>query len=164
MNLTKYFEDIGYKPEQITIVATYLAQKTLIENKLNNMQSMGKTRILVSTVDGYQGEENDIVILSLVRSNQHNNIGFLKTNNRVCVALSRARHGFFMIGNMNCLKASSDTWYSINNTLLEMNSIGPEIPFGKRITGAEILFRCPHNNSPDPCQEELITECSHKVS
>lgn len=55
------------------------------------MLSARQDRVLVSTVDGYQGEENDIVILSLVRSNDDNNIGFLKTDNRVCVALSRAR-------------------------------------------------------------------------
>jgi len=49
----------------------------------------GKVR--VSTVDGYQGEENEIVLLSLVRSNRDGDIGFLKTNNRLCVALSRAK-------------------------------------------------------------------------
>jgi superfamily I DNA and/or RNA helicase len=48
--------------------------------------------VKVSTVDGYQGEENDIIILSFVRSNADNRIGFLKTNNRACVALSRARY------------------------------------------------------------------------
>ena len=60
--------------------------------------------MLVTTVDNYQGEENDIVILSLVRSNHHDNIGFLKASNRVCVALSRARHGMFIFGNASCLR------------------------------------------------------------
>ena len=47
--------------------------------------------IKVFTVDNYQGEENDIIILSLVRSNKAFNVGFLKISNRVNVALSRAR-------------------------------------------------------------------------
>ena len=47
----------------------------------------------MTVVDNYQGEEADIILLSLVRSNQDDVIGFVKTENRVCVALSRARHG-----------------------------------------------------------------------
>lgn len=51
------------------------------------------SRVRVVTVDDYQGEENDIVILSLVRSNTDGNIGFVSVENRICVALSRARQG-----------------------------------------------------------------------
>lgn len=50
--------------------------------------------IEISTVDGYQGKQNDLILLSLVRNNKHNNVGFLKMVNRVCVALSRARQVF----------------------------------------------------------------------
>lgn len=49
--------------------------------------------IRVTTVDNFQGEENEIIILSLVRSNNGGGIGFLKLENRACVALSRARDG-----------------------------------------------------------------------
>ena len=55
--------------------------------------------VQVTAVDNYQGEENDIIILSLVRSNQEGSVGFLGTDNRVCVALSRARNGLYAIGN-----------------------------------------------------------------
>ena len=51
------------------------------------------------TVDSYQGEENDIVILSLVRSNTRMGIGFLENRNRAVVALSRARRGLYLFGN-----------------------------------------------------------------
>lgn len=47
----------------------------------------------ITVVDNFQGEESDIILLSLVRSNAEDVVGFLKTENRVCVALSRARHG-----------------------------------------------------------------------
>ena len=55
--------------------------------------------VRVTTVDNYQGEENDVIILSLVRSNQEGSVGFLGTDNRVCVALSRARNGLYAFGN-----------------------------------------------------------------
>jgi len=69
----------------------------------------------VTVVDNYQGEENDIVILSLVRSNNEERIGFLKTENRICVALSRAKIGFFLLGNFTQLARCSPIWSKIYN-------------------------------------------------
>lgn len=74
--------------------------------------------------DNYQGEENDIIILSLVRSNIEKKIGFLKIHNRICVALSRARCGLFVIGNMNLLAEVEDMWKKIVKSLMETNFIG----------------------------------------
>ena len=56
------------------------------------------TDVNITVVDNFQGEENDIILLSLVRSNNEANIGFLKVENRVCVALSRAKIGLYIIG------------------------------------------------------------------
>jgi hypothetical protein len=56
--------------------------------------------IRLATVDNFQGEEAKVVIISLVRSNQKNNPGFLKTPNRINVLLSRAQHGMYIFGNM----------------------------------------------------------------
>ncbi|KAB8302222.1 hypothetical protein EYC80_005667 [Monilinia laxa] len=53
----------------------------------------------IATVDNFQGEEAKVVIVSLVRSTQEKNVGFLKTTNRNNVLLSRAQHGFYLIGN-----------------------------------------------------------------
>jgi hypothetical protein len=53
----------------------------------------------VHTIDGYQGEENDIILLSLVRSNLRSDIGFMDNRNRLVVALSRARRGLYIFGN-----------------------------------------------------------------
>lgn len=49
--------------------------------------------VKITVVDNYQGEESKIILLSLVRNNKDNKIGFLGTENRICVALSRAREG-----------------------------------------------------------------------
>ena len=69
-------------------------------------------KIIRRTVDKYQGEENKIVLLSLVRSNgtqgeirqPGNPLGFLNKDNRMCVALSRAKHGLYAIGNFDMLR------------------------------------------------------------
>lgn len=80
--------------------------------------------IRVTSVDGYQGEENEIILLSLVRSNDNKGIGFLKTNNRVCVALSRARLGFYIAGNLNLLAKASNLWKSVKDYLCSINALG----------------------------------------
>jgi superfamily I DNA and/or RNA helicase len=68
----------------------YSGQRNLIQDRLRRIGEQDAERIRVSTVDGFQGEENEIIILSLVRSNA-SSIGFLRTSNRVCVGLSRAK-------------------------------------------------------------------------
>lgn len=89
----------GYEPSQITILTTYSGQ-LLHFRKIRKSHSILQP-VRISVVDNFQGEENDIIILSLVRSNEDENIGFLRVENRICVALSRAKQGFYLIGNMN---------------------------------------------------------------
>ena len=60
-----------------------------------------------------------------MRSNDEAQIGFLKTENRVCVALSRAKKGFYLIGNMGNLAASSKLWREVNKVLTSNGQIGP---------------------------------------
>jgi len=58
-------------------------------------------------IDFCAGEENDIIILSLVRSNEEDNCGFVAEENRICVSMSRARLGLYVIGNMDMLARKS---------------------------------------------------------
>lgn len=53
----------------------------------------------IKTIDGYQGGEKDYIIISTVRSNSENNPGFCIEQNRVNVALSRAKKGLIIFGN-----------------------------------------------------------------
>ncbi|KAI5646618.1 AAA domain-containing protein [Phthorimaea operculella] len=89
--LAKYLRQMRYSPEEITILATYTGQASLIRELSKKQPLLDDIKITV--VDNYQGEENRIVILSLVRSNREGKIGFLSAANRVCVALSRAKEG-----------------------------------------------------------------------
>ena len=115
----------GYDKSMITILTTYSGQFLAFKKKMRFSMSEGVT---VSTVDNYQGEENDIILLSLVRSNEQESIGFLSTENRVCVALSRARHALYCIGNFKSLASKSELWYKILGYVYEDELIGNNFP------------------------------------
>ena len=119
--LCKYFLQQGYKPEQITILVTYTGQLLHFRSLMPRDIFEG---VLVRTVDNYQGEENDLILLSLVRSNKERNVGFLKEDNRICVALSRAKAGFYCIGNFNMLREKSLLWENIIQDLAAKQLIG----------------------------------------
>jgi superfamily I DNA and/or RNA helicase len=112
----------GLESSQITILTTYSGQ-LLHFKKLRKSHAILQG-VRISIVDNFQGEENDIIILSLVRSNDEAKVGFLKTENRVCVALSRAKKGFYLIGNMGNLAASSKLWREVNTVLKSNRQIG----------------------------------------
>jgi helicase required for RNAi-mediated heterochromatin assembly 1 len=78
----------------------------------------GNTYFNVFTVDSYQGEENDIILLSLVRSNDFLGIGFLESKNRLVVALSRARRGLYLFGNAITLTAAETSDIGIGRDVL----------------------------------------------
>lgn len=104
----------GTSARAITIITFYNGQRRHILRKLvehPNLQEFRKD-FVVKTVDSYQGEENDVVILSFVRSNADGQIGFLSNQNRACVALSRARRGMYMFGNARTL-AKNPFWNKI---------------------------------------------------
>ena len=63
-----------------------------------------------------------------MRSNANNDIGFLSVQNRMTVALSRARHCMFIIGNAHLLAARSNLWCSVLSYLEQVNCLGPALP------------------------------------
>ena len=73
----------------------YNGQRKKILKEIRAFPELKEAYNNVKTVDSYQGEENDIVLLSLTRSTHDGKIGFLDITNRVCVALSRAKLGFY---------------------------------------------------------------------
>ncbi|XP_015334920.1 NFX1-type zinc finger-containing protein 1 [Marmota marmota marmota] len=120
VELCKYFLCQEYLPSQITILTTYTGQLFCLRKLMPAKTFAG---VKVHVVDKYQGEENDIILLSLVRSNQEGKVGFLQISNRICVALSRAKKGMYCIGNMQML-AKVPLWSKIIHTLRENNQIG----------------------------------------
>lgn len=126
INLCEYLIQRGNAPEDITILTMYQGQRKLLhEIRLQKSSVMREVRI--SVVDNFQGEENKIILLSLVRSNVENNIGFVGIKNRVCVALSRAKEGLYVVGNMKMLKETSTIWQQINDKFEKCDAIGEDI-------------------------------------
>ena len=127
VNFFAYLVNNGIKQSQITVLTFYKAQRRVILKKLRMHPSLAASAeaYSVHTVDSYQGEENDIVLLSLVRSPPAGGmpaVGFLDNKNRVIVAISRARRGFYMFGNIdNAIKASRESeeiWTPIWNAFI----------------------------------------------
>ncbi len=87
VELCRYLILQGYDTSQITILTMYSGQLYQIKSLMKSYEILKGVRATV--VDNYQGEENDIMILTFVRSNAVGDIGFLKVSNRVNVALSR---------------------------------------------------------------------------
>ena len=111
------------KPSNIPIgiITLYKSQKELIENMINQTDWLSSIRdlIKVDTVDSYQGQENDIIILSLVRDNHQGIEGFLLNPERINVSLSRAKERLIIIG-------ASKMW-SENNIDSPLNKVFNEI-------------------------------------
>lgn len=109
----------GYEPEEVTILAAYLGQfYTIVRERQKYSYLLRNVRVAV--LDNYQGEECKIILLSLVRNNDNNSVGFLKIENRVCVALSRAKEGLYIMGNMDLLTRNSEVISSLYNCLKKL--------------------------------------------
>ena len=80
---------------------------------------------LYRAIDNFQGEESTIIVISLVRRNPQGNIGFLKMANRVNVLLSRAKHGMYLIGNPDTLRARHEgkIWPAVLDCLEARNQV-----------------------------------------
>ncbi|KAF8477576.1 P-loop containing nucleoside triphosphate hydrolase protein [Kalaharituber pfeilii] len=95
----QYMRLLGYPREKITVLTTYVGQRALIKDILHRRCARNPLFGLpgggVGTVDKYQGEQNDYVILSLVRTARP---GYLRDMRRMTVALSRARLGLYVLG------------------------------------------------------------------
>ncbi|KLJ09887.1 hypothetical protein EMPG_14680 [Blastomyces silverae] len=128
----------GVAVQDITVLTFYNGQRKKILKALRDSRLLQGQYIKVSTVDSYQGEENEIVLLSLVRSNENSgNMGFLAVENRVCVALSRAKRGFYIFGNAEFLAVSNPLWWEV----VQIVNCGP-----KRI-GYHVAVTCANHQT-----------------
>ncbi|KAF2759162.1 hypothetical protein EJ05DRAFT_485224 [Pseudovirgaria hyperparasitica] len=134
----------GTPVERITCLTFYNAQRKLLQAKLK--EYLGRDSTNVVTVDSYQGEENDIIILSLVRNNGRGSIGFLEVENRVCVALSRARRGLYIFGNGELLAGESRLWSQVIDILFRRKYTSGATKTRRRI-GYHVTLQCvKHDN------------------
>ncbi|KAK1416344.1 hypothetical protein QVD17_32134 [Tagetes erecta] len=109
-NLYKAWRE-SKKKLSIGVVSPYAAQVVTIQEKISHRyEKLDGFSVKVKTIDGFQGGEEDIVILSTVRSNSHGSVGFLSSPQRTNVALTRARHCLWILGNEKTLTNSECVW------------------------------------------------------
>ena len=183
VKLCAYLLKQGYKSDQITILTFYVGQVLLIKKY---MKKLNLNEVRVSSVDNYQGEECDIILLSLVRSNKKYEIGFLRNFNRVCVAFSRAKIGLYIIGNISSIVQGEilfknknknnrnnrvdekmlDVWEKIQEKAKELNIIGDKLTLecqnhkNKTIISSDKDFdNCPEGGCQEICRKRM--NCGH---
>lgn len=104
--ITTRFLKAGVKPEQIGIITPYEGQRAYLVQYMQYQGSLHSKiyqEIEIASVDAFQGREKDIIIMSCVRSNEHQGIGFLNDPRRLNVALTRAKYGIIIVGNPKVL-------------------------------------------------------------
>ncbi|KAJ6003313.1 hypothetical protein N7451_005860 [Penicillium sp. IBT 35674x] len=139
----------------------------------NGRKSLEKKTLLqtlrLATVDNFQGEEAKVIIVSLVRSNSKRKVGFLRTENRINVLLSRAQHGMYLIGNTETY-LNVPMWADVHSQLARANAVGTELALCcPRHSDTPILCYEPHDferKSPEggcslPCTRRL-EPCGHQ--
>ena len=138
---------LGYNPKSITILTTYNGQKYLLRDIIQQKCSwhpLFQTPKKITTVDKYQGQQNDFILLSLVRSKH---IGHIRDIRRLIVAMSRAKYGLYVFGR-----------FEVFNNCFEMKSTMNL--FKQRNLSLEILLK-DSNPTKRPIGDN---ECSIKVS
>eukprot|EP00931_Biecheleriopsis_adriatica_P115204 TRINITY_DN91026_c0_g1_i1.p1 TRINITY_DN91026_c0_g1~~TRINITY_DN91026_c0_g1_i1.p1 ORF type:complete len:898 (-),score=120.32 TRINITY_DN91026_c0_g1_i1:30-2375(-) len=172
------FVSEGVEPAKITVLCMYNGQRMHIPRLLER-RALGS--IQISTIDQFQGDENDVVLVSLTRGEGR----FVNTRNRRCVAVSRARSCLVLYGNATSLRSSA-AWGPPLQALESQGLLSKDLPLqcprhpgvwlgigGKRCErrcearlacshtcGRTCHFQCP------PCEEPVddeFPECKHQI-
>ncbi|KAF1974109.1 P-loop containing nucleoside triphosphate hydrolase protein [Bimuria novae-zelandiae CBS 107.79] len=190
LKCVRYLGQQGYGTDRIVVLTPYLGQLFRLVRRLgedndpvlNDLDSfeliraglmnpaganIAKRQLRISTIDNYQGEESDIVIASLTRSNTQGDIGFMKSPQRVNVLLSRARDGLIMIGNAETFMSShkgKDVWISLMEQLKRKGHVYDGFPVQceqhpdrKALLATKEAFdeKCPDGGCSEPCGKML---------
>jgi superfamily I DNA and/or RNA helicase len=91
---------------EIGIISPYAEQVRLIRSQIQDDADLKKLDIQTDTIDGFQGQEKDLICISLVRSNNNNEIGFLKDERRLNVAMTRAKKKLVIVGDFSTLSSN----------------------------------------------------------
>uniref|UniRef100_A0A1I7YPL5 Thioredoxin domain-containing protein n=1 Tax=Steinernema glaseri TaxID=37863 RepID=A0A1I7YPL5_9BILA len=106
----------GVNPEQIGIISPYRAQVDLLKNIVANPS------VTISSVDAFQGQQREVIVMSLVRNNEKRNLGFLCDDRRMNVAVMRARRQFVIVSNSRMM-AEHKPMRNLHRTIQEHGRI-----------------------------------------
>ncbi|KAL1871647.1 hypothetical protein Daus18300_004647 [Diaporthe australafricana] len=190
LSTVRFLAQQGYGTKSMVVLTPYLGQLRLVRNMLlddvdpllSDLDSheliqaglmtkaaakVDKSPLRISTIDNYQGEEADIVIVSLTRSNENGDIGFLAAPERLNVLLSRARNSLIMFGNMETYMHSNkgaDTWKPFFESMRAKNHLYDGLPVKcEKHPDRRFLLKepddfdrcCPNGGCTEPCDTPL---------
>lgn len=120
-NIIRYLFKNGVLEQQIGVITPYEGQRSYILSKIFGNEP---GNLEISNVDGFQGREKDFIIVSLVRSNTYQGIGFVADRRRMNVTLTRAKYGLAIVGNpftlyKNEMWANFLDWYDQRGAIYE---------------------------------------------
>jgi hypothetical protein len=174
--LYKYIILQGYSNSDITILSAYNDQVRKIRKRVSEIsQQIGRhgngsiqQQVHITTVDNFQGEENRIILLSLVRSNDNCKLGHLGDPQRICVLLSRAKEGFYAIGNFQMLyDRGNNLWMKVITKVKEKGILGDAIPLYcekhlekvTKVSNPQDFEKVQDGGCDEPCSTHL--PCGH---
>ncbi|RDL34326.1 NFX1-type zinc finger-containing protein 1 [Venustampulla echinocandica] len=198
LKCVRYLAQQGYGSDKLVVLTPYLGQLKLLREQLskendpilNDMDRFDLVRaglltdlsskstgpsLRISTIDNYQGEESDIVLASLTRSNAARDIGFMSAPERLNVLLSRARNGLFIIGNAETFinaRRGKEVWCKFFDHLKENNHIYEGFPLKCEKHPDRLITvpspdgfdtHCPDGGCKEPCA--VMLKCGvHKCT
>jgi len=110
--LVEKFVQLGISQDDICVITPYWAQIMLIRSLL--YEGAGYKEVEVRTVDGFQGREKQLVIISMVRSNNDKDLGFLTETRRINVSVTRAQRCCIIVGNASTMEEDAGLSSLIN--------------------------------------------------
>ncbi|KAJ2720044.1 ATP-dependent RNA helicase [Coemansia sp. Benny D115] len=130
------------KPEQIGVITPYEGQRSWVVHNMAQTGPLGSDMykdVEVASVDAFQGREKDYIILSCVRNNEHQGIGFLSDPRRLNVALTRAKYGVIVLGSPKVL-SRNPLWHELLS-YYKLNGVLVEGPLGNLVQSAVRLSK-----------------------
>ncbi|RDW71858.1 hypothetical protein BP5796_07892 [Coleophoma crateriformis] len=196
LKCVRYLAQQGYGSDKMVVLTPYLGQLKLLREQLSTendpilndldnydliraglltdlssktMKPQLRISTIVSEPDNYQGEESDIVLVSLTRSNNSRDIGFMAAPERLNVLLSRARNALIMVGDSETFinaRKGKELWHKLFDMLKEGDHVYEGFPVRceKHHTRKAILSRpddfeihCPDGGCREPC--DVLLSC-----
>jgi len=113
---------LGLDPSKISILSPYNLQVSLLSDHMRSLKG-ALEKIVIGSIDSMQGMENEVIILSLVRSNEQRNVGFLAEKKRLNVAMTRAKRQLCIVGDSGTIGESKDEYLQSWMSFLEDHAL-----------------------------------------
>ncbi|CAJ1960717.1 unnamed protein product [Sphenostylis stenocarpa] len=157
------------KKVSIGIISPYNGQVSEIQKRITrqNLVSDPNFSVSVRSIDGFQGGEEDIIIISTVRSNGNGDIGFLDDRQRANVALTRARHCLWILGNEKTLSSSDSLWRNLVNGAKErkcFHNAEDDKKLAKAVENEAMLIELLDDESESPFKKLSLGETSRTTA